>query len=287
MPLFKPAHALLFAFLLCSSLTASAETFRSLAEALVAPEKVTRLNLGMVYEDEVEPVEEATASDTSLKHLPTALGSLINLKELYICGLEKLEELPEEIGNLKKLETIVIDNGNGYQMNISLPETIGNLENLRVLRLYGALDPLDTESENPEPVKAKPLPQALGALQNLEVLDIGRNRLAELPPQVASLAKLVTLNLDYNAIKELPEFVGNLKGLKQLTINSNGGTRLPDSLKNLKGLNIAIGNGSLKLKDQEELRKRFSEAVFDFSSEFDDETANEEIPEFPVDNRED
>lgn len=287
MPLFKPVHVLLLAFLLCSSLTASAETFKNLAEALATPEEVTKLNLGMVSEGEVEPLEEATASDTSLKHLPPAFGSLINLKELQICGLEVLEELPEEIGNLKKLESIVIDNGNGFQMNISLPETIANLENLRVLRLYGALDVTGKEGENSEPVLAKELPQALGALEKLEVLDIGRNGLTEVPPQVASLAKLVTLNLDFNEIKDLPEFVGNLKNLKHLRINSNGGTRLPDSLKNLKGLNISLGNAALKLKDQEELRKRFPEAVFDFSNEFDDESANEELTESPVDSEDD
>lgn len=286
MPSLKQVCALLIAFAIGSSVSAQAETYKHLSEALANPEKATRLDLGAVYqEDAAEPVEENNP-DFSLKLLPEAFGSLTNLKELNIGGLEALEELPKELGNLKNLESIVIDNGNGYQMNVSLPETIAGLEKLKILRLYGAFDASGImENEKGEPVKAKKLPQALGALQNLEELDIGRNGLNEVPPQVASLAKLVTLNLDYNGIKELPEFVGNLKNLKNLTINCNGGTRLPDSLKNLKGLNIAMGNAALKLKDQEELRKRFPGAVFDFSSEFDDETANEMPPESPVENQ--
>jgi hypothetical protein len=38
--------------------------------------------------------------------------------------LENAEDLPQEIRNLTKLEIVVIDNGNGCQMNISIPASI-------------------------------------------------------------------------------------------------------------------------------------------------------------------
>ncbi len=265
-----------------SSLSVSAETCKSLAEAMKAPEKVTSLFLG-TSGDESETLEgvgtaEEGPKDSELQYLPETFGLLTHLKELQITGLEKLEELPAEIGNLKELESIIIDNGNGYQMNISLPETIGNLTRLKILILYGALDARAFAGENEVLARVKELPQSLAKLQNLRTLDIGRNGLTELPAQVAELTGLITLKLDYNQIKELPEFVGNLKDLKYLSINSNGGTKLPDSLKNLKDLKIGLGNASLKLEDQEDLRKRFPDALLDFTNEFDDETANEEIP---------
>ncbi|MBU1105730.1 MAG: hypothetical protein KKB51_03595 [Candidatus Riflebacteria bacterium] len=295
---------LLLGLFILSSFAVWADTYKSLTAALAEPEKVTKLYLGCCYEESTDPTEAsevdsteptvsteidapepAISDDLALKHLPSAFGSLIHLKELQIAGLEMLEDLPVEIGNLKELESIVIDNGNGSQMNISLPESIGNLTQLKTLVLYGAIDAHAFEGENAELAKVKELPQALGKLQNLEILDLGRNGLTELPSQVASLSSLTRLSLDYNAIRELPEFVGNLKHLKYLAINSNGGTELPESLKNLKALNISIGNASLKLEEQKDLRKRFPDAIFEFSNEFEDEIINEENPDATTDDQ--
>src|ERR1043166_1303426 len=174
-----------------------AESFDSFEQAFAAPEKVTTLSL--------------TKSDPAIKHLSAQLGTLTNLVELDISCLENLEDLPSEIGNLKKLEKLIIDNGNGCQMNVSLPESIGDLSNLKVLRLYGALDPTpsDTNKTIP-PSSVKSLPGTIGNLQNLAELDLGRNRIKSLPSQIASLQKLRRLALDYNDIHELPPFVGNL-----------------------------------------------------------------------------
>src|SRR5881227_1231199 len=157
-------------------------------------------------------------------------------------------------------------------MNISLPESIGNLSNLKVLRLYGALDPTDLSDTNrpTPPSKIKSLPGTIGKLQNLEELDLGRNRIKSIPSQIASLQKLKRLALDHNDIHELPPFVGNLKNLQELSVSGNGGIKLPMSLSNLNGLKIFIGNNHLKMKDQEELRRLFPKATFSFESEYDE-----------------
>jgi len=132
-----------------------AESFNNLAQALASPERVTSLSI--------------TEYDPNIKHLPAKLGALINLKELEISCLENLEDIPVEIGQLKKLEKIIIDNGNGCGMNVSIPASIGDLTNLKVLRLFGALAPEETGSSVPVPVsKIKPLPATIAKLQNLE-----------------------------------------------------------------------------------------------------------------------
>src|SRR5438874_11436368 len=250
----------LFIASVCITLTyiMHAESFDSFEQAFVAPEKVTTLSI--------------TKYDPAIKHLPSQLGTLINLVELDISCLENLEDLPSEIGNLKKLEKLIIDNGNGCGMNISLPESIGNLSNLKVLRLYGALDPTDLSDTN-EPIprsKVKSLPGTIGKLQNLEELDLGRNRITSIPSQIASLQKLKRLALDYNDIHELPPFVGDLKNLQELSVCGNGGIKLPKSLSNINGLKIFIGNNHLKIKDQEKLRRLFPKATFSFESEYDE-----------------
>ncbi len=258
----------LFIASMCITLTSimRAESFDSLEQAFVAPEKATTLSI--------------TKYDPAIKHLPSQLGTLINLVELDISCLENLEDLPSEIGNLKKLEKLIIDNGNGCQMNISLPDSIGNLSNLKVLRLYGALAPTDLSDTNKpiQPSKVKSLPGTIGKLQNLEELDLGRNAIKGIPPQIASLQKLKKLALDYSDIHELPSFVGNLKNLQELSVCGNGGIKLPKSLSNLNGLKIFMGNNHLKIKDQEKLRRLFPKATFSFENGYDDSAANEETP---------
>ena len=244
---------------MCITLTSvmHAESFDSFEQAFVAPEKATTLSI--------------TKYDPAIKHLPPQLGTLINLVELDISCLENLEDLPSEIGKLEKLEKLIIDNGNGCQMNISLPESIGNLSSLKVMRLYGALDPTPSDTNEPiPPSSVKTLPGTIGNLQNLEELDLGRNRMTSIPSQIASLQKLRRLALDYNEIHELPSFIGSLKNLQELSVCGNGGIKLPKSLSNLNGLKIFIGNNHLKIKDQERLRRLFPKATFSFENEYDE-----------------
>lgn len=239
--------------------------FDSLERALRSPEKVRRLTL--------------QSEDLTLKHLPAGLGTLVNLETLEMACLENLEDLPEEVGRLRRLRALVIDNGNGCSMNVSLPRSIGQLESLRVLRLYGALDGREVGAEDSaRSTRPRPLPDTLGDLHNLEELDLGRNGIRSVPPQVASLRGLKKLSLDYNEIRDVPAFVGDLKNLEELSLNANGGARLPQSLAGLKGLKIFMGNNKLTLAEQKSLRTRFPSAVFNFENEYDDEAANQEPP---------
>jgi Leucine-rich repeat (LRR) protein len=242
-----------------------AGVFDNLKQALRSPEKVRRL----VLQNE----------DPETKHLPARLGELVNLESLEISCMEKLEDLPEEMGRLGKLRELVIDNGNGCSMNVSLPRSIGSLENLRVLRLYGALDARDIGGEGgASRAVSSPLPDTLANLRNLEELDLGRNGIKAVPPQVASLVGLKKLGLDYNDVREVPAFVGDLPGLHELSLNSNGGVALPQSLAKLRGLKVFMGNNRLKLSEQKSLRARFPGAVFSFENEYDDDAVNEEPP---------
>ncbi len=145
-------------------------TDSNLNDALLHPAEVTKLFLSPGSINAIDP--------DSIKHLPSDIGKLINLKELEICCLENLEDLPVEIGNLHSLEKLIINQGNGCLMNISIPSCIGNLSNLKELNLYGALDydyyreQLHIDSTNPQ-FRIKELPQTVANLQNLEILDLG------------------------------------------------------------------------------------------------------------------
>ena len=253
-------------FALVYSVGQDGGAFDSLEKALREPEKVRRLAL-------------SGGEDPEMKHLPPGLGRLVNLEALELACLEKLEELPEELGQLRKLQELVIDNGNGCSMNVRLPRSVGQLANLRVLRLYGALDGREVGADDPaQNAPSKPLPDTLANLSGLEELDLGRNGISAVPRQVASLRGLKKLSLDYNSISVLPSFVGDLPNLQELSLNANGGVTLPASLAKIKGLKLFMGNNRLKLRDQRALRARFPNATFSFENEYDDEAANEEAP---------
>jgi len=243
---------------LISVSSAFGASFDNLGQALKSPEEVTQLSI---------------RDDPNLKHFPHEFSSLINLKELNISCLDSLEDLPPDIGRLTKLERIIIDNGNGCGMNVSIPASIGDLNNLKVLTLFGALE----HTDQPESLsKVKSLPTTIANLHNLEELDLGRNGLKSVPAEIGNLKNLKKLGLDYNNIHEIPSFFGELSNLKELSVCSNGGIKLPESLSKISGLKIAMGNNYLKLKDQDELRRRFPKATFSFINEYDDDAANEE-----------
>jgi hypothetical protein len=241
------------------------QVFDSFEKAFQTPEKVRCLNPNF------------EGNDLNMKRLPSRLGTLVNLEVFSFGCLEQLQELPEEIGNLRKLEELIIDNGNGCSMSVSLPRSIGRLENLRVLRLYGALEADSDQTARPRKIKS--LPDTISDLRKLEVLDLGRNGLEAVPPQIAALSNLKTLRLEYNSLRAVPAFVGDFKNLKELSLDANGKlANLPASLANLPGLKVSMGNNSLKLRNQKSLRSRFPGIVFSFENEYDDAAANEESP---------
>lgn len=234
--------------------------FDSFEKALRTPGKVKCLN------------PKFEGSDLHMKHLPAGLGTLVNLEVFSFGCLEELEDLPTEIGNLSKLEELNIDNGNGCSMSVSLPNSIGKLANLRILRLYGAIE-FDQRRKTPK------FPATIANLRKLEVVDISRNGLAAVPAPIAALPNLKILRLDYNSLRAVPAFVGNFKNLKELSVNANEKIAdLPISLAKFSGLKVFLGNNALKLRDQKNLRTRFPKIDFSFENEYDDDRANEEAP---------
>ncbi len=85
------------------------------------------------------------------------------------------------------------------------------------------------------------LPESIGELKNLRVLELSFNRISgQLPASLGNLSKLEMLAFNGNALTgNVPESLGGLNKLKQLHLSSNFLTgSLPGSLKNLKNLEV-------------------------------------------------
>ena len=81
------------------------------------------------------------------------------------------------------------------------------------------------------------IPESIGKLKSLKLLDLSKNQLQELPDSLESLTSLNTLNLNNNQLKNLPQSIVNLKNLRHLSLRGNILEQIPDCIKNLDFLN--------------------------------------------------
>lgn len=154
-----------------------------------------------------------------------------------------LTRIPETVFDLIHLTELKLGHWSAYtkkdRNQIShIPQEIGLLQNLQLLDLSS--NALDT------------LPTAIGHLKSLELLDVSKNELASLPSEIGNLQRLQRLDLSSNVLNKLPQEFCNLSNLQRLGLSNNHLTQLPanfSSLKNLQRLDLK-GNRLSKIGDE-------------------------------------
>ncbi|XP_078384326.1 uncharacterized protein LOC144666799 [Oculina patagonica] len=137
--------------------------------------------------------------------------------------LTHVQELDLKHNKLTKLPTSInkVLWLNNNQLS-ELPETIGQLVNLTVL---------DVENN-----QLSELPETIGQLINLTELWLNNNQLSELPETIGQLINLTALWLDNNQLSELPETIGQLINLTELRLDNNQLSELPETIGQLINL---------------------------------------------------
>jgi len=148
-------------------------------------------------------------------------------------------------------------------MITGLPPTLRNCSNLRQLELR----------EN----KLDECPLEIGALKNLEILNISKNTLTSfpgevahglenlrelflannkiaptLPPQMGAMTKLRILSLSNNKLEGLPEEMGTMNELEEVFIVKNVLKSMPESIggwKSVTTINLSENKGLKKLPE--------------------------------------
>ena len=157
-----------------------------------------------VSTDENDRVTGLNLSNNFLKGLlPKELGSLPELERLELA----YNRLGTPVSNAKELRNILfllLRQGKRLAREEGLPQELGDLHNLRVLDL----------SHNAYEWE---IPRALGNLKNLQYLDLSYNNLKEpFPKELGNLKNLRVLNLSHNRIAgEIPESLNKLTNLER------------------------------------------------------------------------
>ena len=139
--------------------------------------------------------------------IPKELGSLANLRWLFLGQNQLTGEIPPELGRLSNLTDLVLY---GNQLTGEIPPELGRLSNLRQLYLWG--NGLTGE-----------IPPELGGLSNLTWLHLSDNLLTgEIPPELGGLSNLTELGLEFNQLTgEIPPELGGLSNLTLLWLRGN------------------------------------------------------------------
>lgn len=125
--------------LLDSVALAQQPEYTSLAEALINPDKVYKLNLRKKKLKEIpkdvyqlKNLQELNVSRNKLKDLPKDMDSLKNL-EVLNASANDIDTLYSEIGNCTQLKKLILN----QNIIAILPSTIGNLTNMTFLDMWG------------------------------------------------------------------------------------------------------------------------------------------------------
>jgi len=170
-------------------------------------QNLPRTPSGLLQMTEVALISIHFGSESRIDKLPDEFTMLSNLKYLEMGSASmpelyatRLTELPENLGLMKNLESLYIQNN----YLTSLPGSIGLLENLNVLKLGGN--------------NLKSLPDEIGFLQNLEKLTVWKNQISELPATIGNLRGLKYFSLWGNPIEKLPDEIMKLTNLKSIEL---------------------------------------------------------------------
>ena len=164
-----------------------------------------------------EKSTELALHGKEITSLPAEIGSLTNLKTLYLYD-NQLTSIPAELGNLTNLMYLDLAHN---QLKI-IPAELGNLTNLK--QLYLDVNQLTG------------IPAELGNLANLTRLVLSCNQLTGIPAELGNLTNLRELYLHDNQLTGIPAELGNLTNLTELLLSSNQLTGIPAELGKLTNL---------------------------------------------------
>lgn len=173
----------------------------------------------------VERVVELELRENNLTgEISPSLGSLTELRRLFLPSNRLTGAIPSELGNLKNLEDLMLYNN---QLSGSIPTELGNLTKLVFLELFSNQ-------------LSGTIPSELGNLVNLTnlMLDRNENLSGTIPVELGNLRNLEYLAIYSTSVTgSIPAELGNLSQLQDMYMHANQLTgSIPPELGQLTNL---------------------------------------------------
>ena len=212
--------------------------------------------------DEIGKLENLRSlflSSQNLKKLPNSIGNLINLSSLWISKTTKLDSLPKEISQIKKIDHL------NFNDVAKLPKLKASISNISKLYIYYAKDLSGIEDYLGETRKLRLLGCSIDTLPNifdysfnladiaiddctnlkhikkstnipqkLRSVKIGNTKLEQIPIGILLSTNLKHLSFQDSKLKKIPLEISNLSYLKELRLIGNRIEEIPIELFNLK-----------------------------------------------------
>ncbi|KAM3731589.1 hypothetical protein ACB098_12G175200 [Castanea mollissima] len=171
----------------------------------------------------------------NLSSLPNVCCCLMSLKNLNLSGCSKINELPENLGNIKGLEKLDVSK----TAITELPSSLVLLKNLKALSLH--------ECEGLSSISSNKL-IGFPLMQKRRVDPTGM-----LGRSLSNLWSLTELNLSYCHLQAIPNGLGCLSSLEYLDLRGNNFVCLPESTTRLSNMKFLLLSGCTHLRSLPEL----------------------------------
>jgi Leucine-rich repeat (LRR) protein len=160
---------------------------------------------------------------TGLKEFPLGFTGLLDLEVLLLSNLST--DQPSIQPGYRSVYTDKPTHQPGYRNVLwTLPKELCNLVGLVHLEASG--------------IHLTKLPDGLGSLRSLEILDVSRNSIFCIPEDLVNLSRLRSFNISDNKITHLPSGISKLNSLTLLNISLNSIWGLPQGIAELENLEI-------------------------------------------------
>jgi Leucine-rich repeat (LRR) protein len=268
------------------NLDLSMNPFKEVSEKIGELTHLKKLNLSYNYHTalpeslaNLQKLEElAMFYNYNIKSIPDVVARLASLKLLHFSNCGELKKVPDQIGDLKNLEALFLND----TILERLPESVGQLTQLKYVKLSNTklkklpdsfdklinlehlfidIPSLDLNDafekiknlpklsllsisllqQYPTNLKELKYVKTLIITQNYDLYRKGFERLP-LPESITEIPNLETLDLtNNNQLVSLPESIGKMNNLKNLHISSTAIKSLPESLQHLSKLEVVEG----------------------------------------------